>query len=126
MTRAVVRTLTGRPAAILAACGGVFAASLVILFLVDLENRYRDAVANAKQTAVNYAAMLGADAARTFEGIDRTLRVAEIAYRDAQVGPRASAADRLAAARRAYEAVDRIQRTSSVLLSIGMLSATCW
>jgi len=117
MFRAVARKWTGRTNLVVAGFGILFAGACVVLFLVDLQSRYRAAIASAKQTTRNYAAVLAADAARTFEGVDRSLRVAEIAYHSAEGGPRV--ADRLAATRRAFEAVDRIQRTSPVLLSIG-------
>src|SRR5215471_11072223 len=101
MFRAVARKLTGRTSFIVAVFGIVFAGACVVLFLVDLQSRYRAAIASAKQTTRNYAAVLAADAARTLEGVDRSLRVAEIAHRSADVGPRASAAERLSATRRA-------------------------
>ncbi len=123
MIRAVARQLTGRTNFIVAAFGVLIAAACVVLFLLDLDTRYHIAIVSAKQMTRNYAAVLAADAARTFEGIDRSLRVAEIVYRNAELGPRASAADRLAATRRAHEALDRIQRTSSVMVAVGWTNA---
>src|SRR3954469_8843850 len=80
MMRGVVRKLTGCPNCTLAAFGVVFAVAIVVLFLGDLRARYREALVRANQSARNHAEVLAADAARAFDSVDRSLRVAEIAH----------------------------------------------
>jgi diguanylate cyclase (GGDEF)-like protein len=123
MIRAAARRLTSYPNSALAVAGVAFAIAIVVVFLGDLHSRYRDALARANKATRNYAEVLAADAARTFDGIDRSLRVAEIAHRDIGTGPYASEAERRGAARRAHEALDQIQRTSPMIIGIGWTNA---
>ena len=123
MIRAAARRLTSYPNSALAVAGVAFAIAIVVVFLGDLHSRYRDAIARANKATRNYAEVLAADAARTFDGIDRSLRVAEIARRDIGVEPYANQAARLDAARRAHETLDQIQRTSPMIMGIGWTNA---
>src|SRR5215813_7204098 len=112
MVRAAARKLTGCPNCTLGSLGVALSALIVVAFVGDLHSRYDEAIARANQATRNYAEVLAADAARAFEGVDRSLRVAELARRDIGTGPYASEAARLAAARRAHDALEQIQRSS--------------
>ena len=116
--RGVLRKLTSCPNCTLAAFGVAFAGSIVVLFLGDLQGRYRDAIARANQSVRNHAEVLAADAARAFDSVDRSLRVAEIAHR-ATVEPAAGGA----AARRPHDVLDQIQRASPMIVAIGWTNA---
>jgi diguanylate cyclase (GGDEF)-like protein len=121
--RATARKPVGYPNSTLAAVAIAFAAAIVIVFLADLNGRYHDALARAHQATRNYAEVLAADAARTFNGVDRALRVAEIAHREIGAGPFASEAERIAAAARAHDTLNQIQRTSPMIVAIGWTDA---
>src|SRR5262249_19019501 len=112
--RGVLRKLISCPNCTLAAFGVAFAASIVVLFLVDLQGRYRDAIARAHQSARNHAEVLAADAARAFDSVDRSLRVAEIAHRAAL--ERGGVAG---AAQRPHVVLGHLQRASPTLVPIG-------
>jgi diguanylate cyclase (GGDEF)-like protein len=120
--RGVFRKLTGCPNCTLAAFGVVFAGLIVVLFLVDLQARYRDAIAGAKQVTRNYADVLAEHTARTFEGVDRVLRAAEIIRRDAQeravllsAGPDA--------AKHVHHALQQLREASPLVVAIGWTDA---
>jgi len=115
--RGVLRKLTGCPNCTLAAFGVAFAGSIVVLFLGDLQTRHRDAIARANQSARNHAEVLAADAARAFDSVDRSLRVAEIAHRAAI---EASAGT---AGQRPHEVLSQIQRASPMIVAIGWTNA---
>ena len=117
--RGVLRKLTSCPNCTLAAFGVAFASSIVILFLGDLQGRYRDAIARANQSVRNQAEVLAADAARAFDNVDRSLRVAEIAHRTAAE----SAAGGGATARSAHDVLNQIKRASPMIVSIGWTNA---
>jgi diguanylate cyclase (GGDEF)-like protein len=123
MIRAVARKLTRCPNCALAAFGVVFAAAIVIAFAADLKSRYDHSIDNAKQAALNSARVMAEDAARTFEGVDHALRVAEVLRRDAEAEPRGGAAAQLAASRRVHEALKQIQQASPLIVSIGWTDA---
>src|SRR5690348_68388 len=123
MIRAVARKLTRCPNCALAAFGVVFAAAIVIAFAADLKSRYDHSIDKAKQAALNSARVMAEDAARTFEGVDHALRVAEVLRRDAEAEPHNGAAAQLAASRRAHEALKQIQRASPLIVSIGWSNA---
>ena len=117
MMRGVVRKLTGCPNCTLAAFGVALAVAIVILFLGDLQARYRDAIARANQSARNHAEVLAADAARAFDSVDRSLRVAEIAYG----GALDAGADM--AGQRPHDVLSQIQRASPMIVAIGWTNA---
>jgi diguanylate cyclase (GGDEF)-like protein len=120
--RGIVRRLIGGPNRMLAAFGVVFAGSIVVLFLVDLNARYRDAIAVAEQQTRNYAEVLAQHTARTFEGVDRTLRAAEIIRQQARdaspSGPVGAEA-----ALRVRDALRHLQQTSPLILGVGWTDA---
>jgi diguanylate cyclase (GGDEF)-like protein len=120
MMRGVLRKLTGCPNCTLAAFGVAFAVSIVVLFLGDLQTRYRDAILRANQSARNHAEVLAADAARAFDSVDRSLRVAEIAHRAAL---EANAGGAAAAAQRPHDVLSQIQRASPMIVAIGWTNA---
>src|SRR5215467_11220720 len=115
------RYLMKCPNCMLAAFGVVFAGLIVVLFLVDLNLRYRDAIAGAEQQARNYAEVLAQHTARTFEGVDRAMRVAEIIRRDAQehrqpFGPGE-------AEKHVYEALHQLALISPLMVAVGWTDA---
>jgi diguanylate cyclase (GGDEF)-like protein len=119
--RGVLHKLTSSPNCTLAVFGVAFAASIVALFLLDLQGRYRDALARAHQSVRNHAEVLAADAARAFDSVDRSLRVAEIAHRAA--GETAAGGGVAAAAQRSHDVLDQLQRASPMIVSIGWTNA---
>jgi diguanylate cyclase (GGDEF)-like protein len=118
--RGVLRKLTSCPNCTLAAFGVAFATAIVVLFLVDLQARYRDAIVRANQSVRNHAEVLAADAARAFDSMDRSLRVAEIAHRAALEG---AGGGRGGTARSAHEVLEQLQRASPMIVSIGWTNA---
>ena len=119
--RGLVRKLTSCPNCTLAVFGVAFAGAIVVLFLVDLQGRYREAITRANQSVRNHAEVLAAEAARAFDSVDRSLRVAEIAHRTALESVPAAA--REGAARTPHEVLEQIQRTSPMIVSIGWTNA---
>ena len=120
--RGVVRRLIGGPNRMLAAFGVVFAGSIVVLFLIDLNARYRDAIAGAEQQARNYAEVLAQHTARTFEGVDRALRAAEIIRQQARDSRPSGPAD-AEAVLRVRDGLRHLQQTSPLILGIGWTDA---
>jgi diguanylate cyclase (GGDEF)-like protein len=119
--RGVLRKLTSCPKCTLAAFGVALAGSIVVLFLADLQGRHRDAIARAKQSVRNHAEVLAADAARAFDSVDRSLRVAAIAHGDAldaAANPRAGAA-----AQRPHDVLVQIEQASPMIVAIGWTNA---
>src|SRR5215469_8206575 len=119
--RAFARKLIRCPNCMLAAFGVLFAGLIVVLFLVDLNLRYRDAITGAEQQARNYAEVLAQHTARTFEGVDRALRVAEIIRRDAQehrhpLGPSE-------AATHVHDALRQLSQISPLMVAVGWTDA---
>jgi diguanylate cyclase (GGDEF)-like protein len=119
--RGVIRKLTSCTNCMLAAFGVAFAGSIVVLFVGDLQVRHRDAIARAHQSARSQAEVLAADAARAFDSVDRSLRVAEIAHRATLEAAAAGSAG--AAAQRAHDVLNQIQRASPMIVGIGWTNA---
>jgi len=69
--------LARSPAFLQAVLGVFFAASIVLLFSVDLQFRCQDAIAQGKKTALNFAKILAEHTVLTFEGVEQTLREAD-------------------------------------------------
>ena len=116
------RRSTRAPNRTLATFGVVFAVSLAILFVLDLNARYQDAIAHAKQTARNYAEIFAEHTDRAFEGVDRVLRVVEIIRRDARaINPAGIAAADVK--RRVHEALRQLQQTSPLLMAVSWTDA---
>ncbi len=120
--RGVVRRLMSGPNRMLAAFGVVFAGAIVVLFLIDLNARYRDAIASAEQQTRNFAQVLAQHTARTFEGVDRALRVAEVVRADARVHKHALGPDE--SARHVNHALRQLARISPLMVAIGWTDAT--
>ena len=51
---------------------------MVLAFIVEANNRYKTAIAEAERTATSFAEVLAEHTARTFEAIDRTLGAASV------------------------------------------------
>jgi diguanylate cyclase (GGDEF)-like protein len=117
-----LRRLMSGPNRMLAAFGVVFAGSIVVLFLVDLNARYRDAIANAEQQTRNFAEVLAQHTARTFEGVDRALRVAEIVRSDT-LGNK-HALEPAESARHVHDALRQLAQISPLMVAIGWTDAT--
>jgi predicted alpha/beta-fold hydrolase len=106
--RAIFQRLRKCPNCALAATGISFAAAIVVLFLVDRQNRHRDAVAAAAQSARNFAEVLAEHTARTFEGVDRALGEAVLIHRSNGPGPSVVVRD----------ALRHLQQTSPLIVGI--------
>jgi diguanylate cyclase (GGDEF)-like protein/PAS domain S-box-containing protein len=119
--RDFARYLTRCPNCMLAAVGVLFAGLIVVLFLVDLNLRYRDAITGAEQQARSYAEVLAQHSARTFEGVDRAMRVAEIVRSDAlehrgRVAPGE-------AATHVHDALRQLAQISPLMIAVGWTDA---
>src|SRR5882762_1238692 len=104
--------LARSPAFLQAVLGVFFAASIVLLFSVDLQFRYQDAIAQGKKTALNFAKILAEHTVLTFEGVEQTLREAEKIRQDGLSGRYAKPEDTNAASR-------LLQQTSPVVVAVG-------
>src|SRR6266481_5641709 len=106
------RRLVQSPGLSLAALGLVFSAATIVLFLTDLETRYRDRIAGAKANAQSFATVLAAHTALTFEEVDRVLlEAAAIRSKHTEAGA-------------ANAALRQLQKSSSVLVAIGWTDAS--
>jgi len=115
--RQVQRKLVRSPAFSQAVLGVFFAALIVLLFLVDLQFRYDDAIAQGKTTALNFAKILAEHAALTFDGVERTLREAEKIRQGSLEGKYATSED-------ANSALRLLQKTSPIVVAVGWTDAT--
>lgn len=77
--RRLLPDLRAAPMRAFAWFSGTLAAAILVLFVVDLQDRHRGTLEKARESAANYAAVLAEHTARTFEAVDRTLaEVAEV------------------------------------------------
>ena len=106
------RKLVPSPGWSLAGLGLVFSAATIVLFLTDLESRYRDRIAGAKTDAQSFATVLAAHTALIFEDVDRVLLEAA-AIRSKHTEPGAANA-----------ALQQLQKSSSVLVAIEWTDAS--
>ena len=106
------RRLVQSPGLSLAALGLALSAAIIILFLTDLETRYRDRITGAKTDAQSFATVLAAHTALIFEDVDRVLLEAA-AIRSKLIEPGAANA-----------ALRQLQKSSSVLVAIGWTDAS--
>ena len=107
-----------KPSAILqAGTGFFFAAAIILLFLVDLQFRYQDAITQGKRTALNFAEVLSEHTALTFENVERTLRETEKVRKDSFDGDYATSEDTNAALR-------LLMKTSPVVVAVGWTDAS--
>lgn len=113
----ICRRLVKSPGSSLAALGVLLSVAITVLFLTDLEARYRDRIAVAKTDAQNFAKVLAEHAALTFEDVDRVLSEAAAIRRNSLSGkdPDPGAAD---------AALRHLQTSSSVLVSVGWTDAS--
>jgi hypothetical protein len=110
------RRLTRSPGTSIAALGIVLSLSTIVLFLTDLDARYRERIATAKTDARSFAKVLAEHTALTFDDVDRILLEAE-AIRNRARSP--GSLDPVAA----NAALRQLQRGSSVLVAIGWTDA---
>jgi diguanylate cyclase (GGDEF)-like protein len=105
------RKLIPSPGSSLAALGVVLSAATIVLFLTDLESRYRDRITGAKTDARSFATILAEHTALTFEDVDRVLLEAA-AIRGKYTEPGA-----------ANTALQQLQKSSAVIVAIGWTDA---
>ncbi|MBM3547890.1 MAG: response regulator [Alphaproteobacteria bacterium] len=82
----------------------------------SLWSAHRSAILRAERDTMNAASVLAEHAARTFEGVARTLEAVKDLHRDVTIGATGSMAE-------AHDALKTIQGTSPVLLGIGWTDA---
>jgi PAS domain S-box-containing protein len=87
------------------------ALGVLALSLIDLNSRYHSAIAESERSAQSFAAMLAEDTGRTFEAVERTLRVAEAIRADDERGWYATP-------QAAHQALRQLQRNSPALVAI--------
>ncbi len=121
--RSVSPKQTSSPRHKIAAFGGLFAALIVILFLVDLRWRYYAAIQGAEQSAINYAQVLAEHTARSFETVDRSLRQVELIRSNVMTGSGETNSNQPGTTQGANEALHRLQQTSPFLVMIGWTDA---
>jgi signal transduction histidine kinase/CheY-like chemotaxis protein/HPt (histidine-containing phosphotransfer) domain-containing protein len=78
--------LPNRPSRALAVFSVLLVVAIVTLFALDLNSRYRAAIADAERSAGSFAELLSEHTARTFEAVDRTLHEVETIRQDALAG----------------------------------------
>ena len=100
-----------------AATGLLFAASIVLLFSIDLRFRYQNAIAQGEKTALNFAEVLSEHTALTFESVERTLREAGTIRKDSLEGKYPTSEDTNAALR-------LLMKTSPVVIAVGWTDAS--
>src|ERR1700712_3546993 len=94
-----VRKKLRRSAVLQTVTGIAFAASIIMMFSIDLRFRYDDAIEQGKKTAMNFAEILSEHTALTFESVERTLREAEKIRKDSLDGDYATLEETNAALR---------------------------
>ena len=114
--REIYRRLARSPGSSLAALGVLLSAATIVLFLTDLQTRYRDRIAAAKTDAQSFAKILAEHAALTFEDVDRVLLEAAAIRRNSLSGKYADPGG-------ANAALYQLQKSSSVLVAIGWTDA---
>ena len=106
------RKLVPSPGLSLAALGLALSAAIIVLFLTDLETRYRDRITGARTDAQSFATVLAAHTALIFEDVDRVLlEAATIRSKHTEPGA-------------ANAALRQLQKSSSVLVAIGWTDAS--
>ena len=99
------------------ALGAFFSASIVVLFLVDLRGRYNGAIVDAKRDTQNYAEILAAHTALTFEGVDRALHEVELIRQNSLSG-------NYATPDAAGSALRQLLQTSPMIVAVGWTNAS--
>src|SRR5580700_7805773 len=90
----------------------VLSAIIVVWLAIDLRNRYRDAISDARTRAGQFADVLAEHTARTFEGVERALDEADKIRRLYDAGV-------LASGKEAEDELRRITQSSPVIVAIG-------
>jgi hypothetical protein len=108
----IYRKLAQSPGSSLTALGVVLSVATIVLFLTDLQARYRDRIATAKTDAQSFATILAEHTALTFEDVDRVLRRAEVIRSTSLSG-------KLADPGLANAALRQLQKSSSVIVALG-------
>jgi diguanylate cyclase (GGDEF)-like protein len=90
----------------------VLSAVIVAWLAIDLQNRYRDAISDARTRSGQFADVLAEHTARTFEGVERALDEADKIRRLYDAGV-------LASGREAEDELRRITQSSPVIVAIG-------
>ncbi|HEV3186204.1 MAG TPA: EAL domain-containing protein [Xanthobacteraceae bacterium] len=116
LARAAWQASARHPNRVLVALAAMIVLSRVVLLTTDLNSRHHALISGAEQSAESYAAVLAEHTARTFEAVDRTLREAELIYRDTEAG-------RYATAAAVHDALRHLQQTSPLLIAIGWTNA---
>jgi Cache domain len=106
-----------RPSFALIAAVFLLSATIIAWFVVDLQNRYFQALAEAERTAGQFADVLAEHTARTFEGVERALSEAEQVRRLYDAGLLGTIKD-------GEDALRRIKQTSPVIIGIGWTDAS--
>ncbi len=109
--------LVPSPGSSLAALGVVLSIATIVLFLTDLETRYRDRIAAAKADAQSFATILAEHTALTFEDVDRVSLEAEAIRRKSLLVKDADSGGANAALR-------QLKKSSSILVAIGWTDAS--
>jgi diguanylate cyclase (GGDEF)-like protein len=115
--RAISRWIARSPGAPLAALGVLLSIATIVLFLTDLQARYRDGIATAKKDARSFATVLAEHTALTFEDVDRILRRAEAIRKAGLSG------NHLGDPGVANAALRQLQKSSPIVVAIGWTDA---
>ena len=100
-----------RPTLTLGIVGAGICLGLSTLFAIELRSQYLTTISYAERASQSFADVLAEHTARTFEAIDRTLRIAESIRNDVLAGRMAEPA--------AHQALRSLQLSSPALLAIG-------
>jgi hypothetical protein len=111
------RRLARSPAAPIAALGVLLSVTTIVLFVTDLETRYRDRIETTKKDAQSFAKILAEHAALTLEDVDRALLEAEAIRKNSLSG-------RFADPGAVSTALRQLQKSSPVLVAIGWTDAS--
>jgi diguanylate cyclase (GGDEF)-like protein len=112
----IFRGLSQSPGATLTLLGVVLSAATLVLFFMDLETRYRDRIATARNDARSFATILAEHTALTFEDVDRILLEAGAIRKNSLSGKYADPDD-------ASLALRQLQKSSSVMVAVGWTDA---
>ena len=96
--------------------GVLFSAATLVLFFMDLETRYWDRIATAKNDARSFATILAEYTALTFEDVDRVLLEAEAIRKSSMAG-------KYAYPGAVNVALRQLQKSASVLVAVGWTDA---
>jgi diguanylate cyclase (GGDEF)-like protein len=113
----IYRKLARSPGASLTVLGVLLAVTTIVLFLTDLESRYRDRIATAKSDTQSLAKILAEHTMLTFEDVDRVLLEAAAIRQDSLSGKYAEPGA-------VNVALRRLQKSSPVLVAIGWTDAS--